>query len=445
MDYWIHIAGQNLLVVLDIAWWIIALRITKTAGWRALICLFMAPQLCAAILIARDVDLSLYVPTAALAGIMVWHYFGLPAITGVGVLYVCIQMMRRRRLQLGSALTPPMESSPSIVSAGIKTRNRDGLPAFQTIGRLFSLSPRERAGVRENRSNESVMRLRNEAPTISRRDFIGACAAIVPPLCTFSITGIAMGQLDKFRVRRFTLSLPSLPKQLDGLTIAHVSDVHVGEWTHGPVLKKIVDSTNALRADLVVVTGDLINYELSDLSESINLLKQMHGRYGLYMVEGNHDLIVNGAEFEQRVKRSGLSLLVDESVVHEVRGYPVQFMGLRWLDCVGAPNDQVTSWQVRELVKQRQPGAFPIFLAHHPHAFDAAIENGLPLTLTGHTHGGQLMLDKNLGIGPALFRYWSGFYKRGESQLIVSNGVGNMFPIRINAPAELVHITLKCA
>ncbi|HEY1786713.1 MAG TPA: metallophosphoesterase [Verrucomicrobiae bacterium] len=394
MDYWVHIVGQNLAVVLDIAWWLVAMRVTEKTLWRILISLFMAAQLCAAILIAGDVDLSLYVPRAVLVAIMVWHVFGMVALTGLAVLFACFRTVRRR-------------------------------PRIATVEKMPP------APMVEN--------------SISRRDFIGACTALIPPLCTFSITGIAMGQLDKFRLRRFTLSLPSLPKALDGLTIAHVSDVHVGEWTHGPVLKRIVDRTNALRADLVLVTGDLINYELSDLSESIDLLKQMHGRYGLCMVEGNHDLIMNGAEFEQRVKRSGLPLLVDETTVREVRGYPVQFMGLRWMDSTGAPDDRKTSWQVRELMKERQPDAFPIFLAHHPHAFDAAIENGLPLTLTGHTHGGQLMLDKNIGVGPALFRYWSGFYQRGQSQLIVSNGVGNMFPIRINAPAELVHITLKCA
>lgn len=395
MDYWFHTVARNLCVLLDIAWWIVALRITKKPIWRVLISLFMGAQLCASISIAANVDISLYIPTAALAAVMVWHYFGVAALTGLAVLFVCLRMIRRRQLRAAR------EKAPVV------------------------------APVIEN--------------SISRRGFIGACAALVPPLCTFSITGIAMGQLDEFRLRRFTLSLPSLPKSLDGLTIAHVSDVHVGEWTHGPVLKKIVNSTNALRADLVVVTGDLINYELSDLSESIDLLKQMHGRYGLYMVEGNHDLLENGAEFEERVKRSGLPLLVDETMIREVRGYPVQFLGLRWMDCTGAPDDRITAWQVRELVKQRQPDAFPIFLAHHPHAFDAAIENDLPLTLTGHTHGGQFMLDKNIGVGPAIFRYWSGFYKRGKSQLIVSNGVGNMFPVRINAPAELVHITLKCA
>lgn len=382
--------------MVDAVWWMVALRLAEKKVLRVIISLFMAAQLGSAIVVAANVDLSNYLPTAALTAVAVWQLFGTAALAGLGILYVCFRIIRRRHqpvatVQKPSATTPPIENS------------------------------------------------------ISRRGFIGACAAIVPPLCTFSITGVALGQLDEFRLRRYSLSLPSLPKCLDGLTIAHVSDIHVGQWTHGPILKKIVDRTNALDADLVVVTGDLINYELSDLSGSIDLLKQMHGRYGLFMVEGNHDLIENGTEFEQRVKGSGLSLLVDESTVATVRGYPIQFLGLRWIDSVGSPDDRIISRYVRELVKQRRPDAFPIFLAHHPHAFDPAVEHGLPLTLTGHTHGGQFMLDRNTGLGPALFRYWSGPYQRGDSQLIVSNGVGNMFPLRINAPAELVHITLHCA
>ena len=77
--------------------------------------------------------------------------------------------------------------------------------------------------------------------------------------------------------------------------------------------------------------------------------------------------------------------------------------------------------------------------------FDAAAEAAVPLTLSGHTHGGQLMLNEQLGFGPAMFRYWSGLYQRGQSKLIVSNGVGNWYPLRVNAPAEIIHLTLRRA
>ncbi len=395
---WIHVGTDLLWLALDVVWWIIIMRWTRKTFWRIAISIFMVVQMAAVFneMIGRlgmdRVNLSL-VPKPVLAVIVIWHFFGLTAFIVLGAIYAGIWLIHRLR---------PKPAAQNVVAQ----------PALNAV---------------------------------SRREFINACAAFAPPLLTFGLAGIAVGQLDHFRLRRFTLALPSLPKQLDGLTIAHVSDIHVGEWTRGPVLQEIVNATNALRTDVVALTGDLINYELSDLSEALALVKKMQGRYGQWMVEGNHDMLENGLEFERRVKAAGMPLLLDESALATVRGYPVQFFGLRWMDGVGGYRDRVTASQVSELMKQRQPDAFPIFLAHHPHAFDAAAEAGLPLTLTGHTHGGQLMLDKDFGVGPALFRYWSGLYKRGNSQLIVSNGVGNMFPIRINAPAEIVHVTLRCA
>jgi uncharacterized protein len=153
-------------------------------------------------------------------------------------------------------------------------------------------------------------------------------------------------------------------------------------------------------------------------------------------------LLENGAEFERRVKASGIPFLLDESAVISVRGSPIQLLGLSWTRAQERRNEAIAN-SVRQLLTQRRPDSFSILLAHHPHAFDAAAEAGMPLTLSGHTHGGQLMLNEQLGFGPAMFRYWSGLYARGESKLIVSNGVGNWFPLRVNAPAELIHITLR--
>jgi predicted MPP superfamily phosphohydrolase len=126
----------------------------------------------------------------------------------------------------------------------------------------------------------------------------------------------------------------------------------------------------------------------------------------------------------------------------EVRGAPLQLLGLSWTRARENRDTAIAS-SVRRLLARRQPEAFSILLAHHPHAFDAAAAESVPLVLSGHTHGGQLMLNKQFGFGPALFRYWSGLYRKGASQLIVSNGVGNWFPLRVRAPAEIVHITLS--
>jgi hypothetical protein len=284
---------------------------------------------------------------------------------------------------------------------------------------------------------------RKDPGALSRREFLGMAAALAPPIFTLGLTGVAMMQLDRFRVRRFVLPIPELPRDLDGLTIAHVSDIHVGRFTSGRVLREMVDATNDLRADLVLLTGDLINDALADLSEGLALVKSLDPRHGLWMIEGNHDLIENGAEFERRVRESGVPFLLDESAMLTIRGVDVQILGLRWTRAHTKKRDRFISEHVRELLKQRRQDAFPILLAHHPHAFDAAAEAGVPLTLSGHTHGGQLMLNERLGFGPAMFRYWSGLYTRGGSRLVVSNGVGNWFPIRTHAPAEIIHITLR--
>jgi predicted MPP superfamily phosphohydrolase len=294
-----------------------------------------------------------------------------------------------------------------------------------------------------------VRRQRNSTSTptdtnggMSRRQFLGVALATAPPLLNLSLATIAMRQLEQFRVRRFILPIADLPSDLHGLTIAQVSDMHVGRFTSGRVLREMVRVVNDLHSDLVLLTGDLINDALADLDHGLELARSMEGRSGVYLIEGNHDLIEDPAEFERRVKQSGIPFLLDESAIVTVRGAPVQLLGLSWTRA-RENRDPAIADSVRRLMLQRQPESFAILLAHHPHAFDAAAEASVPLTLSGHTHGGQLMLNEQLGFGPALFRYWSGLYRKGVNNLIVSNGVGNWFPLRMRAPAEIVHITLK--
>ena len=382
------------MVVLDLLWWATSARIARPIFARIAASIFALAQLAGLswLLTQRfaHAESTALLSKFALANIFIWHMILLPLL-----------------LLLAIALLP--------------------------ILAMLALT-------------RSARRLGNPAPAdasqvLSRRQFLGVALAAAPPLFNLSLATIAMRQLEEFRVRRFVLPIAGLPSDLHGLTIAQISDMHVGRFTSGRVLREVVRVVNELRADLVLLTGDLINDALIDLDRGLDLVRSMHARYGVYLIEGNHDLIENGPEFERRVKNSGIPFLFDESIVIKIRGAPLQLFGLSWTRA-RENRDAAIAAAVNRLLNQRQPESFPILLAHHPHAFDAAAAASVPLTLAGHTHGGQLMLNDQYGFGPALFRYWSGLYSKGASKLVVSNGVGNWFPLRVRAPAELLHLTL---
>lgn len=276
-------------------------------------------------------------------------------------------------------------------------------------------------------------------PAPTRRQFQTALVAS-PALLTVAGAIYSRAQVREFRVRELAVPVPALPPELDGLRIALVSDLHVGGFTHGPTVQRVVEETNRLDADLVLLPGDLIDHALAALPEALDAVCAMRSRHGAYLCVGNHDLIEDGATFVRRT-RARVPLLVGDSRSVTVRGRAVQLLGLPWYR-----DDARTGDAVRELAGRVEPGAFPILLAHHPHAFDAAAAAGIPLTVSGHTHGGQLMLGEGVGFGPLLFRYWSGLYRKpgpDGAALVVSNGAGNWFPLRVGAPAEIVHLILQ--
>lgn len=386
------------MLALDIFWWCVLARATNRKWVRAFLTIFMIAQTIGLIWLITgrlfQTGWDRWLPKSATAAIFIWHFIGLGLLSLLAVALIPIFLVQQ----------------------------------------MVRISRRRR---------QPEQQLSDHRHHYTRREFLSAAAAITPPLLTLGLTGIALSQLNQFRVRRLVVPIRDLPRDLDGTTIAHVSDMHVGRFTSGRVLREMVRVVNEFGADLVLLTGDLINDALATLDEGIDLVRALDPRLGLYLIEGNHDLIENAAEFERRVKESGIPFLLDESAIASVHGVPVQLLGLSWTRRHGANHDEAISRSVRALLQQRRPDVFPILLAHHPHAFDAAAEAGMPLTLSGHTHGGQLMLNEQLGFGPALFRYWSGLYTRGQSRLIVSNGVGNWFPVRANAPAELIHLTLR--
>ena len=296
--------------------------------------------------------------------------------------------------------------------------------------------------------HEARRRLRKsppDAPAIpfdrSRRDFLTRVAVVTPPVALIALTGQAAMTEDDLILTRRTLAVRNLPPQLEGLTIAHVSDPHLGMFITDRKVQKIINLTNELDADLVLQTGDLINSSLDDLVDGIALVRQFRSRYGVYCCQGNHDVIASREKFESETVRAGINMMLDENRVINVRGQRMRLIAPRWTGY----DDKLVAWSVNRLVPAPIDDLFTILTVHHPHGFDAAAALNIPLTLSGHTHGGQIALTRNIGVGPLIYRYWSGEYHKANSACYVSNGIGNWFPLRINVPCEVVHLTLTRA
>ena len=385
--------------LLSLAWWMWADRRLRgmrlPCGWRAALgfaMLLLLGSFCW-IILARNGVVSAPLPAGLYALVLLWGLIALPL------------------------LAIPSMLGWSLWSIGRALRNvRRGV------------SPTGPADVAANGRN------------LTRRQVLGTAAVVFPVVAAFGATGICLPRTRRFRIREMTVSLKDLPEALDGMRIAHVTDTHVGKFTRGKMLEEIAEATNRLKADLVLLTGDLIDNSLDDLPAALAMVKRMDPRSGLFMIEGNHDLFDNPGKFVSGVASSGIPLLRNESATAMVRGHPVQLLGIPWNH-----DEQQMARDVETVAKLRDPSAFPILLAHHPHAFDAAAEHGIPLTLSGHTHGGQLMVTPEIGIGPMMYRYWSGLYQKSGNALVVSNGAGNWFPLRTYAPAEIIHLTLRRA
>lgn len=274
-----------------------------------------------------------------------------------------------------------------------------------------------------------------DPPDLSRRSLLRASVALVPPVGAIGTLAVALPSLGDFRIRHLRLAMPGLPEELDGLVIAHLSDLHYGKFTTPADIDRMVEAVNGLDADLALFTGDLIDLSIRDLPAALDALGRMRARGGLFACEGNHDLIDDPEAFRRTVRDRGIPLLLDEARTVEVRGGRVSVHGVTW-----ARDGAGRREAARRARARIETGAFPILLAHHPHAFDDAL--GFPLTLSGHTHGGMLMWNERLGAGPILYRYWSGPYTRGDRSIVVSNGIGNWFPLRTRAPAEIIRLTL---
>jgi uncharacterized protein len=264
-----------------------------------------------------------------------------------------------------------------------------------------------------------------------------------------SFAGTAYGALvERAHPEITTAEFPiaSLPPGLDGFTIALASDVHSSIFMTKPEMDEYVALLNRMNADVIVVTGDFVNSltdEVYPFAEAFSALKAPHGVYG---VMGNHDFFASDPERVAReVNDCGVKLLRNDRVTLLKGGAQMNLLGV---DDTG--NAERAAEKIRIARGTGMPGLPQILLCHRPYFLPQAAAENIDLVLSGHTHGGQIVLG-SIGkayITPAALAspYISGKYRHGATAMYVSRGIGTVgIPVRINCPPELTRIVLRSA
>ena len=242
-------------------------------------------------------------------------------------------------------------------------------------------------------------------------------------------------------VKEVLIESDHLPADWQPLKIAQLTDLHIGQGFNQKWLKQVVDKTNALHPDVIVITGDSIDNTVDQLLAQMEPLGQLKAPLGVYMVFGNHEYYYGPDAWEEAFEKMGISVLHQKHVLLRSGAQTVALGGGTW----GAryhPKRQDA--RLREIFDGVQLGVPRILLAHYPAVFPAAAQQDVLLQLSGHTHGGMTfpinLITKAFNSG-----YLRGLYQEDGRFLYVSDGTGlwGGLPARIGTQNEITLITVK--
>lgn len=236
-----------------------------------------------------------------------------------------------------------------------------------------------------------------------------------------------------------SVPIANLPPALEGFTIVQLSDIHVGPTIKRPYLQAIVDKVNALDADVVAITGDLVDGSVEQLRGHTAPLAEIRARHGAYFVTGNHEYYSNAHEWIDEVRRLGLTVLMNEHVVLRHDGAALVLAGVT--DFTAHHFDPSHRSDPHAAIAHAPAGSPRILLAHQPRSAPAAAEAGFDLQLSGHTHGGQFF-PWNFFV-PLQQPYVAGLKRLQQLSIYVSRGTGYWGPPkRLLAPSEITRVRL---
>jgi predicted MPP superfamily phosphohydrolase len=251
--------------------------------------------------------------------------------------------------------------------------------------------------------------------------------------------GVAVSLRQRPRVRAVDVFIADLPAAFDGYRIAQISDLHCGPFASERRVADWVAAVNRLDADLVAVTGDLITSGPEYVSVVTAALGKLTARDGVFAAMGNHDYFTEGDTVAEGLANAGLTVLRNRGVTIRRGEAPLYVAGV---------DDTWTHRHDLGAALAARPGAAPVvLLAHDPALYPEAVDRGVDLTLSGHTHGGQIGLPglaHRFNLARVMTRFTTGTYRSGKSTLYVNRGLGTTGPpVRLAVAPEIAVLTLR--
>jgi uncharacterized protein len=276
----------------------------------------------------------------------------------------------------------------------------------------------------------------------SRRVFLesAATAAVAAPFVA-GVYGMFYGRLNLETTHHRTV-LPNLPATFQGFRIAQLSDIHIGPFMTQEQIRKYVDITNALKADMVVLTGDFVTFDARTQRDVVDALSGLRAPYGVWGSLGNHD---SWARVERSITaafaEARIRILRQQAVPIQAGGDAFNLMGVDFQTLRRFGPSPTVRRFLEGVDRLMTPGRVNILMSHNPDTFDRAAELGVDLSLAGHTHGGQVSLEfisPQIAPSRLVTPYVAGWYEKPGGRLYVNRGIGTIFvPIRIGAPPEI--------
>lgn len=233
--------------------------------------------------------------------------------------------------------------------------------------------------------------------------------------------------------------IADLPEALQGFTIAQISDLHVGPTIKRNFVERVVDRVNQLGADMVAITGDLVDGTVRELRPHTEPLSRLESRHGTYVVTGNHEYYSGAHAWIRELDRLGTRVLINEHVVIEHNGSPLALAGVT--DWSAHHFDPSHRSDPQAALRGAPAGVTKVLLAHQPRSALHAADAGYHLQLSGHTHGGQFW-PWNFFV-PLQQPFTAGLKRLGDMWIYISRGTGYWGPpMRFGIPSEITRIRL---